>query len=166
MTVYYADIADVSRYPAKSPPEAGQVMCVRFKYTVPAAGFADADLLHLAPLPGNSVPIDFEMYLEDLDSGSGLDIDVGIVDTTGAALVAGSLFVDGETTAGQAAGYATVDKLAPIYKTETWLAESDCLDVDIDKMVAMLVNTNEGTATGGLIFGMLWYRSIEHFDKP
>lgn len=60
------------------PTYAGETVTVRYKYTVPL-GLVLNDIIELAPIPPNTRVTDMILDSDDLDSGTALAFDVGIM---------------------------------------------------------------------------------------
>lgn len=94
----------------------GVAVCHAFgDIVVPAAGFALNDVIEMAPLPPGHVPVNATVVCEDLDSGTALTLDAGVLSGDFAvkdnARTCGSEFF-AASTVGQAGGLADMNKAA------------------------------------------------------
>ena len=96
-------------YPEVTPSGAHDVVAVTATYTV-AAALVINDVIEMIVLPPGCVPVDVILDTEDMDSGTTLTLDVGIMagtvgDTTVANRTTGAEFI-AASTVGQAGGVA------------------------------------------------------------
>jgi hypothetical protein len=61
------------------PPQAGIVVAKRYSMAVTAAMLVLNNILEIAPLPNGLVPVDVTLVTDDLDTGTALVLDVGIM---------------------------------------------------------------------------------------
>lgn len=94
----------------------GSVMCTTFVYSVLAASAPVInDIIEMGALPGNNRVVDMILDCDDLDSGTALALDVGIMsgdfgdEDAGGARTVGDEFFDGSTL-GQAGGIARMSE--------------------------------------------------------
>ncbi len=137
-----------ARRPAPTSPVAGGVSLVPFKRDVDASVEITAanDKLRVAVLPAGHVPVDFFVYMGDLDSATALVWEAGIEDTTQSpsdttdldALVAAS-------TVGQSAGVQRMDEGAGI----------QIAPVNYDRYVTINITTPPGTDADAVVAG--WF---------
>jgi len=146
--------------PPATPHSAGEVYVCPFDVTLDDAVAAN-DLIGLAPLPPYCVPVTIELMATDLDSGTAMLIDVGILNDDEDDLVATSNLIDGSDVC-QAGGTARSDDYEGAYEPATWLAESDCPAEHEEKIVAAKVMTAATTAVAGAIRGSLLYRAAHN----
>jgi len=148
-------------YPPTSPRSAREVHCQKFEVEITAALQAN-DLIGLAPLPGDCIPVDIVYHSDDLDSGGtpALVMDVGVLNTARDDLVADSNLVTGSTV-GQSAGFQRMNDYKGALEAATWLAKSDCPHLEDEKVVAAKVTTAPATGATGKIRGILFYRASE-----
>lgn len=96
-------------YPAVTPAGAQDLVAATATYTT-AAALELNDVIEMLELPPGCVPVDVILDTEDLDSGTTLTLDVGIMagdvgDTTVANRTTGAEFI-AASTVGQAGGVA------------------------------------------------------------
>lgn len=96
-------------YPAVTPAGAQDLVAVTATYTL-AAALVINDVIEMIELPPGCVPVDVILDAEDLDSGTTLTLDVGIMegdvgDTTVVNRTTGAEFI-AASTVGQAGGVA------------------------------------------------------------
>jgi hypothetical protein len=96
--------------PAVVPAEAGKVIVADASVEVTAAQIALSALVGLVVLPAGTVPLDFVLIVDDLDTGTALVQDVGVLNALETDLVASTNVLTGSTI-GQAGGYARATAL-------------------------------------------------------
>lgn len=134
------------RVPA--PQSAGEVVATRFEYTLPTAQNVDGNIIELGILPAHARLVDAILDIDDLDSGTALVLDVGIMsgkpgealDEAGNARTNGDELFDGITT-GQAGGVVR-PTLAKAFRIAP---------VAYDRSIGVTVVTDSGTAVAGKI---------------
>ncbi|PZU85214.1 MAG: hypothetical protein DI528_12830 [Shinella sp.] len=128
---------------APYPAFAGAVVAQRFAHVLALAPLAN-DIIELAPLFGNTKPIDLILDADDLDSGTAIIIDVGIMSgkwgENDGARTCGAEFFSGSTLL-QAGGVAR-----PILKTAFRIAP-----VGYDRSIGVKITTAAGTFVSGQI---------------
>lgn len=147
--------------PPADPGRSGALMSVDCSVTISAA-LTQNDIIKLVELPPYCVPVDVEVYMTDLDTASSLEWDLGVLDTTNAALVSSSLAIDGETTVGQAAGLKRMDFYDWLANIATYLAETDCPELYDGLPIAIKVITAPGTGATGTVKARVTYRSTQY----
>jgi len=166
MATYSSDlITNKKQIPAVNAVQARQVYCVPFQVTLSSA-LALNDLIKLAELPNDCVPVDFVAFLSDLDTNGtpALVWDAGILNSDGDDLVSNSKIVSGSTV-GQAAGVQRMNASDCVFNYATWIADSECDGRYKNNIVAMKVTTAPATgAASGTIKGLLFYRSLETWE--
>lgn len=160
--LYSSDKITNGNRPGASPHSAGEVYVVRDKVDVAAVKLAGDDLIGLCILPPDCIPIDCILLVGDLDAGTQLVLDVGILNADKDDLVPSSLLYDGITT-GQAGGMVRMDDFEAAFNPETWLAEATCPEIHEEKIVVAKVMTAAQTVhdPAAAIETILTYRAIE-----
>jgi hypothetical protein len=131
----YTESQAVQKYqPPVYPVEQGRVIVADGKLEVTAAQIALAGLVGLVILPAGCVPIDFTLIEDDLDTGTALVQDVGVLNAGQTNLVASTNLITG-ATAGQAGGAARADALP----------DALCVPSETDRVIAVK------TTTGGVL---------------
>lgn len=161
--LYSSDKITDGNRPSASPHSAGEVYVVKDKVDIAAVKLADGDMIGACILPPNCVPIDCIMLFGDLDAGTALVLDVGILNIAKDGLVPTSLLLDGIDT-GQAGGMVRMDDFEAVFDPETWLAEATCPEIYEEKIVAVEVMTTAQTVAAAAreIKIILTYRAIEY----
>jgi hypothetical protein len=160
MALAYSSDQVTNRFqaPPASPHSAGEVYVANFEVALDA-DLAANDLVGLAAIPPDCIPVDICMIVPDLDTGTvALLFDVGILNAAKTDLVPSSLLIDG-STAGQAGGVARMDDYECAYEPATWLAEATSPEKHEEKIVALKVMTAAATAAAGTIRGHVLYRA-------
>lgn len=151
---------NVSRQNPAPVPVAQEDITVREKITLTAAQVAINNVLELAVLPANCVPVDYVLIADDLDSGGSptSTIDLGILTTaldavSTAAADGGDEWVDGSNLT-QAGGIllATASKAA----NEVLGAVQPA---GVDRVVGVKLMTASATPAAGSITLQMTYRS-------
>ena len=96
--------------PPVFPAESGKVIVADASIEVTAAQIALNALVGLMVLPAGTVPLDFILIEDDLDTGTALVQDVGVLNALETDLVASTNLLTG-TTIGRAGGTARADAL-------------------------------------------------------
>ena len=65
-----------------TPECAGQTITHFLKYTIPAAGLPLNDIIELGVVPAGTKVVDMTLHSDDLDTGSTLALDVGLMNGT------------------------------------------------------------------------------------
>ena len=91
------------RRPAVFPAEAGKVIVADVSAEVTAAQIALSALVGLMVLPADTIPLDFVLIEDDLDTGTALTQSVGVLNDTEDDLVEGTVMIT-DTTIGRAGG--------------------------------------------------------------
>jgi hypothetical protein len=89
--------------PAVFPAEAGKVIVADASIEVAAAQIALAALVGLVVLPADTIPLDFVLIEDDLDTGTALTQSVGVLNSTEDDLGEGTIMIT-DTTIGRAGG--------------------------------------------------------------
>jgi len=105
MADYIAAPAIHESRPVVSPQEAGKVYVSDGVIELEAADMDAGDLIGLAVLPANCIPVDFDLFADDLDTGTALAISVGVLNDDQDDLTAGTLILT-DSTVGRAGGRA------------------------------------------------------------
>lgn len=105
MADYIAAPAIHESRPVVSPQEAGKVYVSDGVIELEAADMDAGDLIGLAVLPANCIPVDFDLFTDDLDTGTALAISVGVLNDDQDDLAAGTLILT-DSTVGRAGGRA------------------------------------------------------------
>jgi len=142
--------------PPPTPHSAGEVHCVPFSVTLDDS-LADNDMIGLAPLPPDCIPIEIDYTVSDLDEGTAIVHSVGILNEDKDDLVASSDLVS-DSTAGQSAATQRRNSIE-IFAPATWLAETDCPEKWEEKIVAAKITEPATTATAGTMKGVLYFRA-------
>lgn len=151
MPTYDAAKATV-QFPAPSASVQGDVKANRgFIDLAETGALALADVVNLAKLPANHVPVDVIIDTAELDSGTAIVLDIEIYDPVAVA----SYPVIAGATVGQAGGVARLDladalNMAPV--------DNDCY-----LRATVATGPTTGTTTGKLA-GTLMYRGAEKLD--
>lgn len=154
-------VANRFQVPPASPHSAGEVHVATFEVALDAELAAD-DLVGLAAIPPDCIPVDITLMPTDLDTGTpALAFDVGILNAAGTDLVPSSLLIDG-STAGGSGSVARMDDYECAYEPATWLAQTTCPEKHEEKIVALKVMTAAATAAAGTIRGHVLYRSAHN----
>ena len=152
-------ITNLKTSPPPTPHSAGEVYAIPF-YVYLDDEVTTSDLIGLAPLPPDCLPIGITQVVSDLDEGTALVYDVAILNDDKDDIVANSDFISGSTT-GQAGGTERLSS-DEILDPATWLAETDCPEAHEWKYVAAKVTTPATTATTGTIRGILTFRAARN----
>jgi hypothetical protein len=104
--------------PPVFPAEAGRVIVADASIEVTAAQIALGALVGLVILPAETVPIDFILIEDDLDTGTALVQDVGVLNNNENDLEAGTNFITGATI-GRAGGSLRATALPIVTPAET-----------------------------------------------
>lgn len=126
--------------------EANGVACLRAKVTLPA-DYEVGDKFNLLKLPAEHRVVDAVLVAGDLDSGSGVVLDVGIVDTVQdpSDTTSADCIFDGSTV-GQAGGVARASL-------------ASCFNIaarNYDRTVQLLVQVGAGGAQSADVELLLW----------
>ena len=108
--MYTKSDAVVGHRPPVFPAEAGKVIVADASIEVTATQIAADALVGLVTLPAGCVPLDFILIEDDLDTGTALVQDVGVLNSTEDDLVALTNMLTGSTI-GRAGGYARAEAL-------------------------------------------------------
>jgi len=108
--MYTKSEAISGRRPAVCPDEAGKVIVADSSIEATADQLALSALIGLMILPAGCVPLDFLLVEDDLDTGTALVQDVGVLNAGETDLVASTNLLTG-TTIGRAGGSARADAL-------------------------------------------------------
>lgn len=155
-------VANRFQVPPASPHSAGEVHVATFEVALDDQ-VALNDLVGLAAIPPDCIPVDICMIVPDLDTNvaPAIVFDVGILDAATTALVPSSLLIDG-SDAGQAGGVARMDDFECAFEPATWLAAPTSPERHEEKIVAMSIVAAAATAAAGTIRGYVLYRSARN----
>lgn len=168
MATYKSDKVTNERYdPSASPHSAREIygVCTKTSLLVTDVMTLD-DVVQLAVLPANCVPVDCKIFVGALDSGATLTVTVGILDADGTGIVPNSLVVAADSDVGQAGGTLEADNVDLIFDHATWLDEASCPEITAEKILAILVTASATGGVAGTILTKLKYCAIEQADKP
>ena len=136
--------------PPITPSEAGEVLAVRGKMTLPST-LAQNDIVEMVPLPAGCAPVDLIVDTDDLDSGTpAITLTAAIINSGGTDIVANTEFFIASTVA-QAGGIQRMDK-----KTGPRIASSTST-----RNVGLKVVAAAGTAQAGEVGMTLLYRAAD-----
>jgi hypothetical protein len=157
---YSSDKVTNEKYlPSAAPHSAREIYTVTSKVTLDDQVDTN-DMIGLAILPANCIPVDCALYSTDLGTDEIL-VDVGILNTAEDDLVPSSLLVDGSEIC-RAGGLARMDDYECVFAPATWLAEATCPDLSAEKTVALKVMTKATTPASGTLYFKLDYRAAEN----
>lgn len=148
-------------FPSAAPASARETYVVTTETTLDDQ-VAINDLIGLAILPANCIPVDITVYITDIESGGPTgSFDVGILNSAGDGLVPSSLLIDG-SEAMQAGGMARMDDFECAFEPATWLAEATCPDLAVEKTILMKIIAAATTPAAGTVYCKLEYRAAEN----
>jgi hypothetical protein len=159
-------VSNFTTYDEKRPPatakSAAEVMVATARHTLTltlAQAVVAGDILRACVLPANHVMVDAILDTDDLDNAASLDIDMGLINDAGTALLSATSFIDG-STAHQAA-YRSEFKhpASSALKTRSY-HETDTTR-PVDRIVALLFNAAPDTAKAGAIEFKMMYRAAD-----
>jgi hypothetical protein len=94
-------------YPAPDSCSGGEVKTVRGSYSLGGTGLVVNDVINMVKLPAYHVPVDLILDVDQLDSSTSAEVDVGI-EAGDTQLVDVDAFIDGETSTIRAAAGGVV----------------------------------------------------------
>lgn len=160
--VYSSDKITNKKYiPSATPHSAREEYVVTSKVTV-GDPLVDNDLVGLSILPPNCIPTDIKILCDELSDGTDIVFDVGVLNTATTDLVASSLLMEGITVCQNTGGIAYMNKDECVWTPATWLAESACPDLNVEKTIALKVTTPATTEKVGDLHVRFCYRAAEN----
>lgn len=154
-------VTNKKHLPSASPHSSRETHVVITK-TVLDNTVATGDLIGLAILPANCIPVDIAVYCDPLESGGPTgSFDVGILNSDGDDLVPNSLMIDGSTVM-QAGGIARMDDYECVFEPATWLAEATSPALAVEKTILMKIIAEATTQVAGDVYCKLEYRAAEN----
>ena len=135
--------------PAPLPQCAGEVVSVRAKLTVAAAGPAINDVGVMCLLPAECEPVDCTLITDGIDTSTGLTTSVSVLDDTLAAAVASTDFITSSTIGrSSTAGVARASVAAGLELTATLL----------DRWIGVVFTAAPTTQAAGYVYLIFTYR--------
>lgn len=124
---------------------------------------ADADTIEIARVPAGSRIVDVVLYATDLDSGTDVEIDIGLDPAPGGTVADANIIADGLTsftTAGR-----TVVATTPTVDTAGEITAGIGIKThaDLDSVVYMTL-VDQGDATSGIIVSVVRYTMDASFE--
>lgn len=140
-------------------PIAQEVVTVRERITLTTAQEVTGNVLEFAVLPANCVPVGYKLRSDDIDSVTGVTLDLGIInagETAVSASVAdgGSKWVTASTL-GQAGGL-----LLDTASAAAWKIPGDVLPSSANRIVGVVFAAGPTTPVAGMIELEFSYRSV------
>jgi hypothetical protein len=138
-----------------SSGEAGNVISNDYFYDLPTAQNVTGDIIDIGTLPAYMTVSDAVLIVDDIDSGAGVVLDVGIMSgepgSTDTARTCGAEIFSGATT-GQAGGTAR-PTLASAFKI---------LPTEADRSIGVKIATQSATAVAGRIRLRVFMHAADH----
>lgn len=141
--------------PSKTIAGAGNVFVNHYFYDLPTAQNVTGDIIDIGVLPGYHTVTGIHLIVDDLDSGTAILLDVGIMSgtpgSTDTSRTCGAEFFSGANTA-QAGGLAATS-LVTAYKVKP---------VETDRSIGVKIATQSGTAVAGRIRLQVTMAAVDH----
>lgn len=152
---FYQSKELTERRPALNPRSASEVVSVRAEFDLSAV-LALNDLIEMAILPANCVPVDFVLDCDDISTAADVTLDVGVMAGTVGDTTPGNRTTGAEvfaaSTVGQAGGL-----VRPTLKTATRIAPAT-----VDRAIGIKVAAAATATATGKIGLTMFYRSARY----
>jgi len=143
----------------------GALNVTDYLITFSGAAFTDNDTVEICKLAPRTRIMDIKVALTDLDTGTDMEIDVGLNPAPGVTTADADVLVDGVTTSVQSAGFVSLFATAPTVSSGSITAGVGLETHAEDESTLYLTMIDNGTATSGTLYVQVYHTADSGFDS-